>query len=156
MEIGSEISRGDNAIVYNCRYGDINAACKIGKISKNEVDMIREAGDIAPKIYNISKKDGYVIVMEKLNTTLYESIRNGQLDLNRLIELGKRTISKGIFTDLHQQNIMDYKIIDFGGSYYTDDKEKLLDQWSFFISMCTVKEFEPEIDENIIYRLLQL
>jgi len=151
MELGSEISRGDNGIVYNCRYRGIDAACKIGKISESEISMIVNAGDIAPEIYNIEKN---IIIMEILSTTLYETIRSDKLDVLRLVELGKRVINRGIHLDLHQLNIMDYKVIDFGESYYTDDREELLAQWSFFISMCTVKEYLPEIEENIIYRML--
>jgi hypothetical protein len=92
--------------------------------------------------------------MELLSTTLYETIRTDKLDVLKLIDLGKRVIYQGIHLDLHQLNIVDYKVIDFGDSYYTSDREELLNQWSFFISMCTTKEYLPEIDENIIYRLL--
>jgi hypothetical protein len=92
--------------------------------------------------------------MELLNNTLYTIIAHNLLDLDKLIDLGRRVISKSIYLDLHRLNIMDYKVVDFGGAYYTKNVEELLNQWSFFISMCTVKEYEPEIDENIIYRLL--
>lgn len=154
MELGTEISRGNKGIVYNCRYQNRDLACKIGEIDGKELTMIRYVNNNCPEIAPIYFKiDTDTIIMEKLSTTLYESIRTDNFNIDKLIELAKLVIKSGIHLDLHQLNIVDYKIVDFGNSYFSD-REELLDQWSFFISMCTVKEYEPEVDENVIYRIL--
>jgi hypothetical protein len=152
LEVGRELSCGDFGCTYKvCKLGDCSMVIKIGDISSQEVEMLKysSAKGIGPKFYGylecptvnlkskVEKDKMGVIIMEQLDLNVAELIpwHITKKSLIILQNLAKKILKARLHHgDLHlgnlmaildnEENIIDWKLIDYGFASIIPDLRK--------------------------------